>query len=280
MLYLVVANFRGMSTFLPILIIVGYLVSGLLIGLRLFASAGQRKPPRSLALGIGWVAVALHAVILIQTIPGVDGLNLAFFNTLSLLAWVIATLLLTSALGKPVENLGILLFPVTAIMVALAWQTPSIRLLSADAGWALGSHVLLSLLAYGILTLASVQAILLAIQDRHLHSHHPGGFVRALPPLQSMETWLFQLIGLGFILLTLALASGFIYLEDLFAQHLAHKTALSLLAWVVFGLLLWGRYRYGWRGRKALRWTLTGFAMLMLAYLGSKAVLELILQVP
>lgn len=279
MLYLVVANFRGMSTFLPILTIVGYLASGLLIGLRLFASTGQRKPARPLALSIGWIAITLHAIILIQTIPGDDGLNLAFFNTLSLLAWVIAALLLTSALGKPIENLGILLFPVTAIMVALAWRTPSIHLLSADAGWALGSHVLLSLLAYGVLTLASVQAILLAIQDRHLHGHHPGGFVRALPPLQSMETWLFQLIGLGFVLLTFALASGFIYLEDLFAQHLVHKTILSILAWVVFGLLLWGRYRYGWRGRKALRWTLTGFVILMLAYLGSKAVLELILKV-
>ena len=93
-----------------------------------------------------------------------------------------------------------------------------------------------------------------------------------------METLLFQLIALGFVLLTLALTSGFVYLENLFAQHLVHKTVLSIIAWVVFAVLLWGRYRHGWRGRKALRWTLGGFLILMLAYLGSKAVLELVLH--
>lgn len=269
-----------MNALLPLLAIVCYLASGTLIGVRLFRDSEQRRPSRRLALGIGWAAVMAHALILAQTVAGAEGANLAFFNTLSLLAWVIATLLLASSLGKPVENLGILLLPFTALMVLLAWQIPSVRLLSPDAGVALGIHVLLSLLAYGVLTLASVQAVLLAIQDRQLHRHHPGGFVRALPPLQSMETLLFQAIGLGFVLLTLALTSGFFYLEDLFAQHLVHKTVLSILAWVVFAVLLWGRYRYGWRGRTALRWTLTGFAILMLAYLGSKAVLELILDKP
>lgn len=264
----------------PILAILFYLAGGLLIALRLFSADGQRRPPRILALAAGWIAICLHAVILLQTVWGDGGLNLAFFNTLSLLAWVVSVLLLLSALGKPVENLGILLMPVTALTVALAWRMPSVHLLSADAGVALGIHVMLSLLAYGVLTLASVQAILLAIQDRQLHKHHPGGFVRALPPLQSMETLLFQLIALGFGLLTLALASGFVYLDDLFAQHLVHKTALSILAWVVFAVLLWGRYRYGWRGRRAMHWTLAGFAILVLAYLGSKAVLELILQRP
>ena len=264
----------------PILAILFYLAGGLLIALRLFSAEGQRRPPRILALAAGWIAICLHAVILLQTVWGDGGLNLAFFNTLSLLAWVVSVLLLLSALGKPVENLGILLMPVTALTVALAWHMPSVRLLSADAGMALGIHVMLSLLAYGVLTLASVQAILLAIQDRQLHKHHPGGFVRALPPLQSMETLLFQLIALGFGLLTLALASGFVYLDDLFAQHLVHKTALSILAWVVFAVLLWGRYRYGWRGRRAMHWTLAGCAILVLAYLGSKAVLELILQRP
>jgi ABC-type uncharacterized transport system permease subunit len=264
----------------PILAILFYLAGGLLIALRLFSAEGQRRPPRILALAAGWIAICLHAVILLQNVWGDGGLNLAFFNTLSLLAWVVSVLLLLSALGKPVENLGILLMPVTALTVALAWHMPSVRLLSADAGVALGIHVMLSLLAYGVLTLASVQAILLAIQDRQLHKHHPGGFVRALPPLQSMETLLFQLIALGFGLLTLALASGFVYLDDLFAQHLVHKTALSILAWVVFAVLLWGRYRYGWRGRRAMHWTLAGFAILVLAYLGSKAVLELILKRP
>ena len=104
------------------------------------------------------------------------------------------------------------------------------------------------MLAYSLLTLAAVQAILLAIQDHHLRSRHPGGFVRGLPPLQTMESLLFEMIAAGFVLLTLALVSGFAFLENMFAQHLVHKTVLSTLAWLVFGGLLLGRFRYGWRG--------------------------------
>ena len=123
-----------------------------------------------------------------------------------------------------------------------------------------------------------VQAALLAIQDRHLHNRQPGGFVRSLPPLQTMESLLFQMIAIGFTLLTLALITGSLYLDDIFARHLAHKTILSIAAWIIFATLLWGRYHYGWRGRKAIRWTLGGFFMLMLAYFGSKLVLELVLK--
>ena len=104
------------------------------------------------------------------------------------------------------------------------------------------------------------------------------GVVRSLPSLQSMETLMFQLLGAGLVLLTVSLVTGFVFLENLFAQHLAHKTILSLLAWLLFAVLLVGRSRYGWRGQTAIRWTLSGFAALMLAYFGSKLVLELILN--
>jgi ABC-type uncharacterized transport system permease subunit len=102
--------------------------------------------------------------------------------------------------------------------------------------------------------------------------------VRALPPLQTMESLLFEMIAVGFVLLSLALLSGFSFLEDMFAQRQVHKTVLSIIAWFVFGTLLWGRYRFGWRGQKALIWTLSGFVVLMLAYFGSKVVIELILS--
>jgi len=92
-----------------------------------------------------------------------------------------------------------------------------------------------------------------------------------------MERLLFEMITAGFLLLTLALISGFVFTDDLFAQHLAHKTVLSMIAWVVFATLLGGRYLLGWRSRTALRWTLAGFILLMLAFFGSKAVLELII---
>lgn len=267
-----------MNALLPVTTIILYVTSGLLIGLRLFGAEHQWKPPRYAGLLAGWLALALHALMLYSTVIRDTGLNLAFFPTLSLLAWVVVLLLMASSITKPVENLGIVLMPVSAILLVLSWRGATTHILPQDAGLPLAIHVLLSLLAYGLLTLASGQAVLLAVQDRKLHKHHPGGFVRALPPLQSMETLLFQLIAVGFILLTAALASGFFFVDNLFAQHLVHKTVLSIIAWMVFAGLLWGRYRYGWRGRKALRWTLIGFSVLMLAYLGSKAVLELILQ--
>ena len=118
---------------------------------------------------------------------------------------------------------------------------------------------------------------MLAIQEHHLRNRQPGGYIRALPPLQVMERLLFQMIGTGFALLSAALLTGFFFLEDIFAQQLVHKTVLSIAAWVIFGVLLWGRWKFGWRGRTAIRWTLSGFIFLLLAYFGSKAVLELIL---
>ena len=101
---------------------------------------------------------------------------------------------------------------------------------------------------------------------------------RLLPPLQTMESLLFELLWVGEILLTLAILSGFYFLEDMFAQHLVHKTVFALSAWFIYALLLWGRHQMGWRGTKAIRWALAGFVCLMLAYFGSKLVLEIILN--
>jgi len=87
----------------------------------------------------------------------------------------------------------------------------------------------------------------------------------------------FRMIGLGYIVLTLSLLSGAAFVRDIFAQHLVHKTALSIVAWAVYAVLLWGRLQFGWRGRTAIRWTLGGFVVLVLAFFGTKLVLELIL---
>lgn len=254
-----------------------YLAGGFTTGLRLFTAPDKRRPPRVLGIALGLAGVAVHTVLLAQTLVTDSGLNLSFFNAMSVSAWLMALLLLTTALRRPIENLGILLLPVAAISVVLAVRFPLVDLLSPNAPAGLKLHVLVSLLAYSLLSLAAIQAVLLAVQDAKLHRHHPGGFVRALPPLQTMERLLFEMISIGFVLLGLALASGFAFLDDMFAQHLAHKTVLSIASWLVFGVLLWGRYRFGWRGRVAIRWTLAGFAVLVLAYFGSKAALELIL---
>jgi len=255
-----------------------YLAAAGVIAYRLFRRDKSRLPPRGLALGLGLGGALLHTWLLYDAIFSQLGLNLAFFNALALTSWTVVLLFLVSNLTKPVENLGILLLPIAALTLYLEARYPSVDFMRPATGWDIKIHVLLSMLAYSLLTLASVQAILLAIQDHRLHSRHPGGFIRTLPPLQTMESLLFEMIGAGFILLTLALISGFAFLEDMLAQHLVHKTVLSILGWLVFGGLLIGRLRYGWRGRTAIIWTLSGFVILVLAYFGSKAVLELILQ--
>jgi len=255
-----------------------YFAGGLTTGLRLFGGRDGRRPPRVLAIVFGFAGALLHALLLYQDAVTSGGFNMSFFQAFSLAAWTIVLLLLLSSLRKPVENLGIVLLPLAALTIVLALRYPGVRLLPNDAAIGLKIHVVVSLLAYSVLAMASVQALLLAIQDRHLRRHQPGGFVRALPPLQTMESLLFEMIAAGFLLLSIALLSGVYFLEDMFAQNLAHKTVLSIVAWMAFGILLWGRYRYGWRGRIAIRWTLIGFAVLVLAYFGSKAVLELILK--
>ncbi len=266
------------QTIVAFLAIACYLAGGIFIAFRLFSERMGSPSLRHLGIALGIIGVVLHGYLLYQSVIREGGLNFSFFGASSLIAWTTLLLLMLSALTKPVENLGIVLMPMAALTIALDMHFPAEHLLAASSSWELRVHVLISLLAYSLLAIASVQAILLAIQDYHLRHRHPGGFIRALPPLQTMEALLFEMIWLGFILLTVALLSGFIFLEDLFAQHLVHKTILSIAAWMVFGTLLWGRHHSGWRGQKALNWTLSGFVVLMLAYFGSKFVLEILIN--
>ncbi len=238
---------------------------------------GEPAPRKSVLMSAWGGAWALHTLILYRHTFRPDGLNLEFFNAMSLILWLVAGLLGASTLRRPLEPLAVALLPVSALAVLVAGLVPEPSTVVAVDSVGIRVHILVSLLAYSVLTFSALQALLLAIQDQHLHRHRPGGFVRTLPPLQEMEQFLFQLITAGVILLTLSLVTGFLYVEDLFAQHLVHKTVLSITAWLVFSILLWGRWRFGWRGRKAIRWTLWGFAALLLAYLGTKFVIEFLL---
>lgn len=253
-----------------------YVAAGGGLALRL---ARRPEPDHLLrpSLFIALAAVSIHAFPMWHTIWSGHSLNLGFFNVAAFLGWLMSGLLLLAVLRRPVENLGVILLPATGLAALLSAVLGSESDRIAGYGTGVDIHIVVSLLAYSVLGLAAIQAILLAVQERKLRQHHPGGFVRLLPPLASMESMLFDLLTAGFALLTLALASGAAFVEDLFAQHLVHKTVLTSLAWVLFGVLLWGRHRYGWRGQTAARWTLGGFLVLMLGFFGSKFVLEVIL---
>ena len=138
-------------------------------------------------------------------------------------------------------------------------------------------HVATSVSAFAVLGLAGVLALLVVLIDHSLKNHRLTNVVQKLPPMDKMENLLFLFILVGFVLLTLALMSGLIFVNDLLAQHLVHKTVISFMAWFVFGTLLLGRWLRGWRGGRAVRFTLAGFGLLLLSYFGSKFVLEVIL---
>ncbi|MGF1548616.1 MAG: inner membrane protein YpjD [Thiotrichales bacterium] len=236
------------------------------------------KAPPPAALWLWSVALLAHALVLGQTLVRPEGLDLCLYNALSMVAWLVSLLLWASSLRMPVHALAILLLPLNALLLGLIGVLhPSLgnHIIISPPGLQL--HVVGSLLAYSLLSLATLQALVLAYQDHQLRGHRVTGWMRFLPPLRPMEHFLFQLIGAGFVLLSLALVSGLVFLDDIFAQHLVHKTVLSIAAWLIFGILMLGRWRLGWRGRTAIRWTLVGFSLLMLAYFGSKLVLEILL---
>ena len=223
-------------------------------------------------------ALAVHAVGLNGLVFTRDGLDLAFFKAGSVTALLIAAMLLLSCLHKPLGVIALFVLPVTALFTVLGGFDTH-RVISADANTGIRAHVLSSLLAYSVLGLAGAQAIVLHVQNRKLRDPGPEPSLQTLlPPLDVMESFLFHLLTLGFVLLTLGLATGWIYHQDLLAQHLVHKTVLSVAAWLMFAALFIGRRFLGWRGETAVKITLIGLGLLIVAYFGSKLVLEYILQ--
>jgi ABC-type uncharacterized transport system permease subunit len=225
-----------------------------------------------------YLSVILHILTLNYSVFPNQALQLGFFSVSSLIFCVISITSCLSIIRKlPIESLLLMLIPCATLSIIVAqWPPTSDDKIITDSG--LISHIVLSILAYSIITIAALQALALAAQESILRKHSFNTVFQFLPPLQTMEKLLFEMIWLGFALLSLSITSGFIFLDDMFAQHVAHKTILSIIAWVIFGTLLYGRIAKGWRGITATKWTISGFIALMLAYFGSKFVLEIILQ--
>lgn len=253
-----------------------YLGAGILFWRRL---AGVQASVNREAWISSLAAALLHAAILYFDLRAEHGLNLALTHAVSLVAWVVVALFLAVSLTKPVENLGIFIMPVAAVTVLLEWLWPSPGLRLPEASLLSLAHIIVSILAYSLLSIAVVQSLMLSIQERHLRHKRAGRLFQALPPLETMEGFMFQMISLGFFLLTLTLVSGIFFSESLFGKPLVftHHIVLSIIAWIAFAVLLVGHYRFGWRGRGAVLLTVGGFLLLALAYFGSKFVLEILL---
>ena len=240
---------------------------------------------RSLARGdaapLGWVvaaslAVVFHAGFHAAAWHEANGLDLHFFAALSLVGLGMAGLTTVAGAGGRMAALGGVVFPLAAASLVAYAGYGHVRAEGLD--WRLQLHAWCALLAYATLAIAALLAIMLWVQERALRQRRLHGWRRALPPLTELESLLFRTIAVGFALLTATLLTGVLFVENLFAQHLIHKTVLSVLSWLAFGALLLGRWRFGWRGVVAVRWTLVAMALLLLAFFGSKFVLELVLH--
>jgi ABC-type uncharacterized transport system permease subunit len=227
-------------------------------------------------LPLALLAVVLHAVFHFQAWRETGGFDMHFFAALSLVGLGMAAM--TTVVGGfgRMAAVGVVAFPVAA--ASLAGYAGYGHVHTEGLDWRLQLHAWCALLAYATLAIAALLALMLWAQERALRRREFNRWLHALPPLTELETLLFRTIAVGFILLTATLLTGALFVENLFAQHLVQKTVLSVLSWLAFGGLLAGRWRYGWRGAVAVRWTLAAMALLVLAFFGSKFVLELVLK--
>ena len=242
------------------------------------AHAAQTVLPRSTEHCAVLVPLTLHAWLLGGSLFAPDGLHLGVGNAVSAILWLTVLIYWLGNFYYRLDGLQALVLPVAAIAALLPALMPAARALPNTDLAAFKIHLLIAMLAYSLLTIASLHVLLMALLERRLHD---GTVTQGhkLPPLLTMEALLFRIIWAGFILLTLTLGSGVVFSEELFgkAALLTHKTVFGVLSWLIFAALLTGRHVRGWRGRIAVRWTLAGFLSLVLAYIGSKFVLEVIL---
>ena len=223
--------------------------------------------------------LSLHGILLFTSVFAADGIHLGVGNAVSAIVWLTVVIYWFGNFFYRIEGLQALVLPVAALCALLPVLFPPAHALPNTELPVFQVHLMIALLAYSLFTIASLHVLLMAVIESRLHAGGLPSALQRLPALLTMETLLFRIILAGFVLLTLTLVTGIVYSEELFGKALRfnHKTVFGILSWLIFAALLGGRQLYGWRGRIAVRWTLTGFLMLVLAYLGSKFVLEVIL---
>ena len=253
-----------------------YLIGAAVLAVSAYrADADRARGSRLAAAAITVVGLVFHAASLITAQHASPGVALSLGDTASIVGLVIAAVGAMMLRTRPAGAVALLL--VIAAVLEAGFSAGERHFSIARPGWELTFHVAVATTAFAMLTIGAALAAAQVVVDRRLRSRKPLGVFRIFSPLESLESGCFQAILAGFLLLTLALVSGAFFIEDLFAQHLVHKVVLAMIAWALFGTLLFGRLRFGWRGRRAMHWAVSGYALLALAYFGSKLVLETLL---
>ena len=249
-------------------------------------AAGQSNAPHSgpasAAHYYTLLPLALHTWTLSHSAFAPDGLHLGFGVAVSAILWLTVLIYWLGNFFYRLDGLQALVMPLAAVGVLLPLLAPEPKPLPNTELLAFQIHLLIAIVAYSLFTIASLHVLLMTLLERHLHQGAMPIVLQRLPPLLTMEAMLFRILWTGFVLLTLTLVTGVLFSEELFgkAAKFNHKTVFGFASWLIFAALLGGRYAYGWRGRVAVRWTLAGFFTLVLAYIGSKFVLQVILGRP
>ena len=223
-------------------------------------------------------SLVFHGILLKLQIFTGEGLNLSFGYAMSLVMWVITLLYLVTGLFRCATNIGAVILPLDIITLIIVMFLPSNTLIASGSPL-LHLHIAIAVLAYSLLALAGIQALFVNSQEKALRKNQAKQINLKLPPQEAKEALLFHLLWGGFILLSLTLVSGIFFSEQIFGKAFVinHHIVLSASAWLVFGIFLFGHWRWGWRGRNAMHWTIGGLSLLILGYFGTKFVLEFML---
>ncbi|MBO3703138.1 MAG: cytochrome c biogenesis protein CcsA [Candidatus Accumulibacter sp.] len=230
--------------------------------------------------GVLFGALVIQGFGLYQGLFSAGGMRFSFSYALSLMLWLAVLIYWLESFRSRMDGLQPMVLPLAALGALSPAVFPQLRVIAHAGAWGFQLHFLTAMLAYSLFTLSALHAIFMGFAERKLHQRAITKSLSSLPPILTMEALLFRMITVAFLLLTVALVSGVMFSEAIFgkAMVLDHKTLFAFASWGIFAALLVGRRIYGWRGRIALRWTLAGFLVLLLAYMGSRFVAEVLLH--
>ena len=228
-------------------------------------------------------AVLFHAIFVYSVLGTNSGIDLSFFNVAALISLAITAAIILASIRQPVHSLYLFVFLISILTVSACLvvntlvSSPTATPRSVSAPLLL--HIVVSVVAYSVLTLAACQSILVLTMEWRIRKRAAGELLQILPPLESLEAMLFRFLWWGLAILTFSIGTGFLFLADKFSEHLSqHHTVLSVASWIVYASLLAGHTKFGWRGVTTTRWSLIAFVLLALAYFGTKFVIEFLLQ--
>jgi ABC-type uncharacterized transport system permease subunit len=225
-----------------------------------------------------FIAVMTHSAQLYRIMLTPNGIDWGLLTSMSFSVLLMSVLLLILGVRRLPPMLCLLICPGAVVSILLTTFLDGQYVIKNYLGVALETHIFLSFIAYALLALAFIQSMVFALQHYFLRHKLAMQLPRWLLPLQSMETLLFDWIGLGWVFLTASIVTGLLFVDNFMAQHVAHKTFFSICAWLIFSALWLGRWRFGWQGVTAVKGTSMGFLLLVIGFLGSKFVLEVLLR--